>query len=140
MLPQGCVWHAYHGYIRKKRRVRLQFSGDELVLALVSLVRATNPAMLRQSAEGFTVDFESLDQKSLLADEERLLFKFRAALESRSTETPQALELDSAQCRRLMETLERLESLRPWPSDVLVMSAQIRTRLLAASGGGPTQG
>ncbi len=120
--------------------MRLQFSGDELVLALVSLVRATNPAMLRQSAEGFTVDFESLDQKSLLTDEERLLFKFRAALESRSTETPQALELDSAQCRRLMETLERLESLRPWPSDVLVMSAQIRTRLLAASGGGPTQG
>jgi hypothetical protein len=35
----------------------MTFSSDELILALVSLVRATRPGMLHQEADGFSVDF-----------------------------------------------------------------------------------
>ena len=38
----------------------MTFSSDELILALVGLVRATRPGMLRQEADGFSVDFEAI--------------------------------------------------------------------------------
>ena len=42
----------------------MTFSSDELILALVSLVRATRPGMLHQEADGFSVDFEAIAPNS----------------------------------------------------------------------------
>ena len=127
--------------------MRIEFSSDELILALVSMVRAIDPGMLRQGAEGFEVDFEALDAKKEFSPDENLLLKLRAALEGSADPAPSptqaspgeaepgkgaathALELAAAEARRLVETLERLESLQPWPADVLAMGRNLRACL-----------
>ncbi len=111
--------------------VRVEFSGDELILALVSLIRAINPAMLRQGPEGFTVDFQPIENKQELSADEQLLLRLRAALESTVTASAPGLELGVAEGQRLADTLARLESLQPWPPDVLEMSRKLRERLSA---------
>ncbi len=111
--------------------MQFQFSSDELILALVSLIRATNPAMLRQGPDGFTVDFEPVEHKPGLSADELLLLKFRAALETRAEVTAYDLELAAAEGLRLAETLEGLEVLQAWSPDVLELSRQLRTRLAA---------
>jgi hypothetical protein len=57
------------------------FTNDELFLALVSLVRATRPAMLRQDAEGFSIDFESIAAATAPLASDRLLLKLGAAMQ-----------------------------------------------------------
>ena len=127
--------------------MRIEFTTDELILALVSMVRAIDPSMLRQGAEGFEVDFQALEAKKELSPDETLLLKLRAALEgsvgcapSPSQASPReaepgkgaathALDLAAAEACRMGETLERLESLQPWPADVLAMSRNLRVRL-----------
>ena len=127
--------------------MRIEFTTDELILALVSVVRAIDPSMLRQGAEGFEVDFQALEAKKEFSPDENLLLKLRAALEGSAGPAPSpsqasqsevgpgegaathALDLAAAEARRLGETLERLESLQPWPADVLAMSRNLRGRL-----------
>ena len=109
--------------------MQIEFSGDELILALVSLIRATNPAMLQQGPEGFTVDFESLEGKQVLSTDEELLLKFRTALESPAAASSYSLQLAPAEARQIALSLERVESLQPWPADVLRMSRELRVRL-----------
>ena len=131
--------------------MRVEFTGDELILALISLIRATCPAMLRQSPEGFTVDFGPIENKQTLNADEGLLLKFRDALEESETtgpppadhieetaeetveETapPHALELNATEASQIIETLEKLEALQRWPPDVVAMSARLRARLAA---------
>ena len=111
--------------------MQVEFSGDELILVLVSLIRATNPAMLRQGPEGFTVDFDSLEGKLVLDDDERLLLRLRAALESPAGGL-HSLDLTAAERSRLVETLVRLEALQPWPPDVQEMNRNLCARLTAA--------
>jgi hypothetical protein len=107
------------------------FTHDELILVLISLVRATHPSMLRQEADGFTVDFATLEGKRALDDDERLLLKIRAVLGSPVAGAPLALTLETAEGQRLAATLARLEALQPWPADVLGMSRTLRARLAA---------
>jgi hypothetical protein len=126
----------------------MRFTGDELVLALISLVRATHPRMLRQEADGFSVDFEPLSTMKQLGPDERLMLKMRAVLEppsgdllagaaleneSAQPETaegqPLSLDLAPAEAHRLAQTLARLETLQRWPADVLGMSRALRARL-----------
>jgi len=102
-----------------------------LILALVSLIRATNPAMLREGTDGFTVDFEPLVSKTGLNAEEQLLLKFRAALETGAGVTAYDLELAAAEGLRLAETLKSLEVLQAWSPDVLELSHRLRARLAA---------
>jgi len=59
----------------------MRITNDELVLALISLVRATHPRMLVPEADGVSVDFEALSRLKRLGPDERLLFKLRAVLE-----------------------------------------------------------
>ena len=59
----------------------MTFTNDELFLALVSLVRATRPAMLRQDAEGFSIDFEAIAASNSPRDSDRLLLKLGAAMQ-----------------------------------------------------------
>ncbi len=109
--------------------LQVPFNGDELILALVSLIRATNPAMLRQGPDGFTVGFESLENKQSLSADDVLLLKLRAALEGGAEATAYDLELAAAEGSRLAESLQRLESLQQWSPDVLEMSRKLRARL-----------
>lgn len=60
----------------------MTFTSDELLLALVSLVRATRPAMLHQEADGFTVDFEAIAASKTPDASDRLLLKLGAAMQS----------------------------------------------------------
>ena len=121
----------------------MHFTGDELVLALIALVRITHPRMLRQESDGFSVDFEALSGMKQLGPDERLLIKMRAALDppadaaSSGTTTqapppegqPLVLDLTPAEAQRLSQTLARLETLQRWPTDVLEMSRALRARL-----------
>jgi hypothetical protein len=59
----------------------MTFTNDELFLALVSLVRATRPAMLRQDAEGFSIDFAAIAASKSARDSDRLLLKLGAAMQ-----------------------------------------------------------
>ncbi|HJY88172.1 MAG TPA: hypothetical protein VKE24_15160 [Candidatus Acidoferrales bacterium] len=96
---------------------------------MVSLVSATNPALLRRGADGFTVDFESLEKKQGLNADEQLLLKFRSALEGAAAASSYDLELLGGEGLRLAGILERVEALQPWSLDVLEMSRQLRARL-----------
>lgn len=109
------------------------FTSDEMILALVSLIRATNPSMLQQGPEGFTVDFEALDRKAVLTADERLMMKLRVALETTGAPPFPPLNLETAEAARLAETLQLLESLQSWPADVREMSDTLRARLTAAA-------
>jgi hypothetical protein len=107
------------------------FSHDELVLVMISLVRATHPSMLRQEADGFSVDFALLDSKKVLDDDERLLFKVRATLDTPFEEPSRILRLDDDESRRMLSALAQLQRLQAWPADVLAMCRSLRARLTA---------
>jgi len=105
------------------------FTNDELILLLISLVRATRPSMLRQDADGFSVDFEPLAKKKQLTADERLLLRMREAMEGASEQTALVLQLEEKEGPRLAAALARLETLQRWPADVLEMSRSLRDRL-----------
>jgi len=114
----------------------MTFSSDELILALVSLVRATRPGMLRQEADGFSVDFEAIARGKTPGDADRLLLKMGAVMESSTpypAENPDSsvsLDLDAAEARQIADALAKLELLQAWPEDVMDMSRALRARLL----------
>jgi len=105
------------------------FTNDELILALVGLVRAVNPVMLQQGADGFTVDLGALEKKSALTADEQLLLKLRACFDKPDAAGNYQAELTPAECGRLATSLETLEKLQDWPEDVLGLSRSVRARL-----------
>lgn len=107
----------------------LQLTGDEAVLAIIALVRAINPRMLKQDTDGFTVDFTSLEGKEALSPDELLLIKVRLGTEGNSD----SVELADAEAQLLASRLERLESSGTWPEDVVTMSRSLRSRLTSAA-------
>lgn len=115
----------------------MTFTSDELILALVSLVRATRPAMLRQEADGFSIDFEAIARSKNLGDADRLLLKIGALMENpaddshsdSSGKSLRSLELDPAEVRQMADALAKLECLQAWPEDVMDMSRALRARL-----------
>jgi hypothetical protein len=117
----------------------MTFTSDELILALVSLVRATRPGMLRQEADGFSVDFEAIASSKAPGQADRLLLKMGAVMGS-STPYPAenpgnsvSLDLDAAEARQIADALAKLELLQAWPEDVMDMSRGLRARLLSDS-------
>jgi hypothetical protein len=116
----------------------MTFTSDELILALVSLVRATRPAMLRQEADGFTIDFEAIAESKSPTEADRLLLKIRALMESprenHADGSSLSLDLDAAEARRIAEALAKLELLQTFPYHVLEMSRTLRVRLTANTG------
>jgi len=109
------------------------FTNDELILVLISLVRATHPRMLRPDGDGFSVDFEVLSKKEHLTADERLLLRMRAAMDVPGEPAELVLELESGEGPRLATVLARLEALQQWPADVLAMSRSLRARLAPLS-------
>ena len=120
----------------------MTFTGDELILVLISLVRATRPSMLRQEADGFTVDFEAIARIKTPSAADRLLLKIGALMESPSDNSQKdsagsslrSLELDPAEARQIADALAKLELLQAWPKDVVEMSRALRARLADAVG------
>ena len=124
----------------------MTFSSDELILALVSLVRATRPAMLRQEADGFSVDFEAIARSKSPGKADQLLLKMGAVMGS-STQYPAenpntsvSIDLDAAEARQVADALEKLERLQAWPEDVMAMSRALRARLVPGSGKSQKEG
>ena len=109
--------------------MKLEFTGDELILMLVSLVRAVNPRMLQQGPEGFSVDFQALDEKQELTADERLLMKLRVAVARAGSEAGYALPIEKGEGERLTGALERIEGMGAWAADVLELSRGLRGRL-----------
>ena len=107
--------------------MKFELTSDELILAIIGLVRAVNPKMLVADGDGFTLDFTPLVGKEVLSSDEQILVKLRAAAEADSG----SMDLDPVEARRIVATLERLETLQQWPADVLTMSRAIRARLVA---------
>ena len=107
----------------------ITFTHDELILVMIGLVRATHPSMLRSEADGFSVDFKLLDQKKVLDDDERLLFKVRAVLDSPVEEPSRMLHLDEGESKRVVSAIAKLQRLQSWPQDVVAMCNSIRSRL-----------
>lgn len=116
------------------------FSSDELILALVGLVRATRPGMLRQEADGFSVDFEAIARSETPASADRLLLKMGAVMGSstpypaKNPESAVSLDLDAAEARQIADALAKLELLQAWPQDVTEMSRALRARLISDAG------
>jgi hypothetical protein len=113
----------------------MTFTSDELILALVSLVRATRPSMLRQEADGFSVDFEAIARSKNPGKTDRLLLKMGAVMKNETSYPEQnpgnsvSLDLDAAESRQIADALAKLESLQAWPQDVMDMSRALRARL-----------
>jgi hypothetical protein len=105
--------------------VIIQVTGDELVLAIIAIVRVVNPTMLKPEDGDFTVDFTPLMGKREFTSGEKLLIKLRTASESGSS----SLDLDRNEARSLAAALQRLELVQVWPIDVLNVSLGLRARL-----------
>jgi hypothetical protein len=109
------------------------FAHDELVLILIALVRATHPSMLRQESDGFSFDFQILDSKKVLDDDEKLIFKIRALLDSATqaeNEQPSRdVSLSPDESRRVALGIAHLQRLQPWPLDVVNLCRNITSRL-----------
>lgn len=110
--------------------LRLECSGDELVLALLSVIQTTNPALLRSGGDGFEVDLTPLKKKPLLTRDELLVVRLHQAFAAGAeTSGPYAVELSAAETARLGETLETLARARQCPADMQRMSSNLRSRL-----------
>jgi hypothetical protein len=119
----------------------MTFSSDELILALVSLVRATRPSMLRQEADGFSVDFEAIARSKTPGDADRLLLKMGAVMgaetpyPAKNPDSSVTLDLDAGEARQIADALAKLETVQAWPEDVMEMSRALRARLGAGRTG-----
>lgn len=107
--------------------MQFTFSGDELVLAIIAIVRRVNPRMLKSEADGFSVDFSLLAQKQTYRPDEQLLVRLREVSESQSS----AIELSAADAELLASSLGLLEVVQAWPADVVQLSRNMRSRLVA---------
>jgi hypothetical protein len=80
------------------------------------------------------VDFALLDRKEVLNEDERLLFKVRAALDSPVQEPSRMLHLNEDESRRMASALAQLQRLQAWPADVMDMCRSLRARLTIRPG------
>jgi hypothetical protein len=107
--------------------MQFSFTGDELVLAIIAIVRRVNPRMLKSEADGFSVDFSLLAQKSTYRADEQFLIRLREASESQAG----SLEISPTEAELLASSLGLLEVVQAWPADVVGLSRGMRTRLVA---------
>ncbi len=110
--------------------MKYSVNSQELILILISLIRATYPGMLRKQGEGFSVDFDALETKTgSLTNDDRLLLKFRDVLGMDPDGETYQLPLTAEETARLVVTLGQLETLHAWAPEILEMSQSLRQRL-----------
>ncbi len=110
---------------------RFDFTVDELVLALVSLIRVVDPTLLQHGPDGVTLELEPLTRKPNLTSAELLLLKLRSALDEDSPQRSCTVMLSVEEAQQLEESLAQIEALRNWPADVRRLSTALRARLMA---------
>jgi hypothetical protein len=100
------------------------------VLALLSVIQVTNPALLRTGPEGFAVDLTPFKKKPLLTHDELLVVRLHEVFAAGGDVAgPYAVELSITEAARLGEALETLARAREWPPDVQQMNSNLRARL-----------
>jgi hypothetical protein len=109
--------------------MRLELNGDEMFLALVSMIQITRPALLRPSEGGFDVDVEPLLSQKDLNDDEQLVLKLYGVLSGGAEKPMLAFDLNPAESARLDRALALVESSRSWPDDAVALTHRLRARL-----------
>ncbi|MCL6565225.1 MAG: hypothetical protein K6U09_02270 [Acidobacteriia bacterium] len=111
---------------------QFEFTVDELVLALVSLIRVVDPTLLQHGPDGVTLELEPLMRKPNLTPAELLLLKLRSAFDEDSPQSSCTVTLSVEEAQQLEASLAQIEALHNWPPDVRRLSAALRARLMAS--------
>jgi len=111
--------------------MRLESTGDELFLALVSMIQVTRPSLLKPAGDGFDVDVSPLLSQKELSDDERLVLRLYGALAQAAPEAAAQLDLTEAECARLGRALALVERSRAWPEDARSLCRALLGKLSA---------
>ncbi len=109
--------------------MRLELTADEMLLALVSMIQVTRPALLRPAGDGFDVDVSPLLTQKDLTDDESLVLRLYGVFSAASDNPRFAFDLTLAESQRLSLALSRVELSRQWPADAVAMSRKLRSLL-----------
>ena len=109
--------------------MRIECTGDEIVLALLSIIQITDPAMLRAGSGGFAVDLTPLEKKPQLSPDELLLVRLHEVFAAGGESGPYAIDFTPTEATRLCTALEILARGRKWPADMENLNASLRSRL-----------
>jgi hypothetical protein len=109
--------------------MRLECTGDEMFLALVSMIQVTRPALMKPSGDGFDVDVTPLLGQKDLNDDERLVLRLYGVLSGGAEKPALAFDLTQAEAERLDRALSLVERARAWPPDALAVCRSLRSRL-----------
>lgn len=109
--------------------MKLDCNGDEMLLALVSMIQVTRPSLLRPAGDGFDVDVAPLLAQKDLNDDERLVLRLYGIFSAAADSASFTLELTTAECQRLARALAVVESSRAWPADAVALSRSLVARL-----------
>jgi len=109
--------------------MRIECSGDELFLALVTMIQVTRPSLLTPAGDGFDVDVSPLLAQQDLNENERLVLRIYGVLSQGSADSSISLELTEQEAAQLNRALARVETARTWPADALALCRALRARL-----------
>jgi hypothetical protein len=109
--------------------VRIESSGDELFLALVSMIQVTRPSLLTPAGDGFDVDVAPLLSQEDLNADEQLVLRLYGVLSQSGGKPELSLELTDAEAARLRRALALVETSRAWPADALALCRTLRVKL-----------
>jgi len=109
--------------------MRLEISADEMLLALVSMIQVTRPALLRPAGDGFDVDISPLVAQKELNDQERLVLRLYGVYSGGSESTNFAFDVTLAERDCLARALAVVASSRAWPADAVAVGRSLAARL-----------
>ena len=115
--------------------MRLEFTPDEILLALVSMIQVTRPALLNTAGDAFDVDIAPLLAQQKLNDEEQLVLRLYALLSGGQDKAGFAADFTVAEAELLGSALRRVEAARVWPADAAALCRRLRRRLEDSIGG-----
>ena len=108
----------------------LECSGDELFLALVSMIQVTRPSLLTPAGDGFDVDVAPLLAEQNLSDDERLVLRLYGVLSHGDAQSAISLDLTAEEAARLSRALKLVEASRAWPADAQALCRALRGRFM----------
>jgi hypothetical protein len=109
--------------------MRLECNADEMLLALVSMIQVTRPALLTPAGDGFDVDVQPLLAQKDLNEDELLVLRLYGIFSAASENPGFAFDLNASERDRLVRALALVESSRSWPSDAVALSRALTARL-----------